>query len=102
MTLYLVLQGKYDGECNSRMSSKRMVALNTEDEEDLGEIQRFYSQAEDRNAWGLGNERDGWWRILEAYECVEPTEELHENKFPVAYALSEEQFSKIVREANNG
>lgn len=104
MTLYLVLQGKYDPEkpVATNMTSKRMVAIDTDDEEDLGDIQWFYSPVEDKNVWGLGNEEAGWWKIIEAYECIEPTMELHENKFPVAYSLSESEFSEIIKEANNG
>lgn len=97
MTLYLVLEGKTDG---THQSSRRMVAVETDDEEDLGEIQ--FVPDDGNGSWALGNEMDGWWRIVEAYECVEPTEELHENRFPVAYALSDDEFSKIVKEANNG
>lgn len=102
MTLYLVLEGKVGPDNVTHLTTKRMVALNTDYKDDVGDIQQRYSPSEGKNFWGLGNEKDGWWRILEAYECIEPTEELHENKFPVAYVLSEEQFSSIVKEAKNG
>lgn len=99
MTLYLVLEGKVDPDKVPHLTSKRIVAFNTDD---IGDVKLCYSPSEGKNFWGLGNEKDGWWRIIDAYECIEPTDELHENKFPVAFHLSEEEFSDIVKEANNG
>lgn len=99
MTLYLVLEWKVGPDNVTHLTSKRIVAFNTDD---IGDIQQCYSPSEGKNFWGLGNEKDGWWRIIDAYECIEPTDELHENKFPVAFHLSDEEFSDIVKEANNG
>lgn len=99
MDILLILQGKYNGETVTNCTSKRIVPIDLNNESELGDIGRFVD--EDGNmCWGLGNEEDGYWKILEAYEMTEPTVELHEDKYPVSFLLDEGQFSEIVAEAN--
>lgn len=104
MILSLVLQGFHapNVAATSRDSvdARRLVAVDLGLEEERKDIQRFRDEATGTMQWGLGTVGRGWWRILEAYEHFDPTEELHEEKYPVAYRLSEEQFSDIVEEAN--
>jgi hypothetical protein len=101
MILFFVLQGKYDpeGKKDVHCTSCRLVSVDLSIEEERGDIQLFTSE-DGKVHWGLGNEETGWWVIKEAYEFFEPTEELHEGKYPVSYRLTEEEFSEIVKEAN--
>lgn len=101
MILFLVLQGKYDpeGKKDIHCTSRRLVSVDLSIEEERGDIQLFTSE-DGKDNWGLGNEETGWWRIKEAYTFVEPTLELHEDKYPVSYWIPEEGFDEILKEAN--
>ena len=102
MIVQLVLQGKYspEGKLVSHENARRIVPIALDTEEERGEIQWFYDAETGRNVWGLGNEEDGWWKIMECFECMDPTVELHEGKYPVGYYLTDEEFDEIVRMAN--
>ena len=101
MIVGLILQDKIssDGKTTTHCTSRRFVPVSLSIEEELGDIQ-WITDEKGENCWGLGNEETGWWKIIEAYEMMNPTEELHENKFPVSYQLTDHQFSELVREAN--
>lgn len=104
MILSLVLQGFYapnvSAPSRDSVDARRLVPVDLGLEAERREIQRFRDETTGTMQWGLGTAEKGWWRILEAYEHREPTAELHDEKYPVAYRLSEEQFSDIVEEAN--
>lgn len=93
----LVLQGKISpaGE-PLHLTSKRIVSVDLAEESERGDIQWLANE----NCWGLGDEEQGWWKIVDTFEWIEPTEELHEEKYPMAYHLTEEQFSILVSNAN--
>lgn len=101
MILFFVLQGKYDpeGKKDVHCTSRRLVSVDLSVEEERGDIQLFTSE-DGKDHWGLGNEEIGWWRINEAYEFVEPTLELHEDKYPMSMAISDVALEEIVKEAN--
>lgn len=104
MILSLVLQGFYapnvSAPSNDSVDNRRLVAVDLDLADERREIQRFHDETTGTMQWGLGTVDKGWWRILEAYEHFEPTEELHEDQYPVAYRLTEEEFSKIVEAVN--
>lgn len=104
MILSLVLQGFHapnvSAPSRDSVDSRRLVAVDLDLEEERRDIQRFHDESTGTMQWGIGTAEKGWWRILEAYEHLDPTEELHEEKYPVAYRLTEEEFSEIVEEAN--
>ena len=39
---------------------------------------------------------DGYWKIERVFEMVEPRVELHEDKFPISYELTLEQFRELM------
>ena len=39
---------------------------------------------------------DGYWKIERVFEMVEPRMELHEDKFPISYELTLEQFRELM------
>ncbi len=100
--LTLLLDGKFspEGRPVADGCHRRIVTVDPAVESELGDIQWFYDAYSNTERWGLGNELDGWWAIVDHFECQEPTEYLHEDKYPVAYGLSDAEFSRIVKEAN--
>lgn len=104
MILSLVLQGFYTPNVcvpfRDSPEARRLVAVDLSLEEERKDIQRFRDASTNTMQWGLGNADNGWHRILEAYEHFDPTEELHDEKYPVAYRLTEEEFTDIIEEAN--
>jgi len=98
----LILEGHYspDGRLIDHIHSRRRVTVDLENEDERGDIQWFFNTDTGENCWGLGNEEIGWWKIVETFEIIEPNEEVHENKYPVAYHLDESGFSRLVAEAN--
>ena len=101
--LTLVLDGKFgpDGKPVSAGCHRRVVTIDPYDESELGDVQWFFDAYSNTNRWGLGNENDGWWAIVDHFEAQEPTEHLHEDKYPVAYGLSDDEFSRLVKEYNS-
>lgn len=104
MILSLVLQGFHvPNVCvpfRNSEEARRLVAVDLDLEEERRDIQRFRDASTDTMQWGLGNAENGWSRIIEAYEHFDPTEELHDGRYPVAYKLTEEEFAQIIEEAN--
>jgi len=98
--LFLELSGKYKGEVGdievTNMTSRRMVAVDLENEEEWGDINSFWDG--EGLSLGLGNDEDGYWKIVRAFEIMEPTEELHEDKYPVSYELSLDQLAELMDE----
>lgn len=43
-----------------------------------------------------GNDVNGYWKIERVFEMVEPRVELHEDKFPISYELTLEQFRELM------
>ena len=99
MNMIIVLQGKIspDGTV-SNLTSRRLVPVDLGNENELGDIQRIVDE-NGKNCWGLGDEGNGWWKIVDVFEMMDPTEELHENKYPVSFHLDEKQFSALVSKA---
>lgn len=97
--LYLELCGKYIGEGDaaevSHLTSRRIVAVDLEDEDDSGEINVFVDERGEL-CYGLGNDEEGYWKIVRVFEIQEPAHELHEGRFPVAYELTREQFADLM------
>ena len=96
--LLLELCGKYPGEEGlhvvTHSCARRMVTVDLEDEDDWGDVNWFWTGTE--MAWGLGNYVDGYWKIERAFEMMEPSAELHESKFPVAYELTMDQLRELM------
>lgn len=100
MDVMVVLQGKIspDGTA-SNLTSRRLVPVDLENESELGDIQWIVDE-NGKNCWGLGDEENGWWKIVDVFEMMDPAEELHENTYPVSFHLDEEQFSALVSKAS--
>jgi len=71
-----------------------MVSVDLEDEDDWGDVNKFWDGEE--MVWGLGNDLDGYWKVVRAFEMIEPRVELHEAKFPVAYELTFDQLAALM------
>ena len=99
ITLALVLQGKYDAEGNlqSHGTARRVVTVDLSDESQWGDIGWFMTP-DGVDHLGLGNEEDGWWLIVEAFEFIEPEVDLHEGKYPVGYFLTDNDLSEVLEE----
>jgi hypothetical protein len=95
-----MLSGKLspDGKV-SNLTSRRLVPVDTSIESELGDIQWIVDE-NGKNCWGLGDEKKGWWKIVDAFEMMEPTVELHEDKYPVSFHIDEDQFAALVAEFN--
>lgn len=97
--IILILQGKYShGELVSHATSRRMVSIALDNKKEVSDVRKFACN-DGQIRWGIGNE-EGWWLIDEAFECMEPTQELHEGKHPVSFALTPEQFNEIMEGIN--
>jgi len=96
-TITLVLQGRFsaDGNLISHGNTKRIVSVDMDKEDEVSDIRQFLNKEDGQVHWGIVAENSGFWMIYDAFEWIEPTTELHENKYPVAYHLTEEQFSEI-------
>ena len=97
--LLLELCGKYPVEAGlqlaTHLAARRIVTVDLEDEDDWGEVNTFWTGTE--MALGLGNDVDGYWKIERAFEMMEPSAELHESKFPVAYELTMDQLRELMK-----
>ena len=96
--LLLELCGKYPGGEEAGIvthrDSRRIVTIDLEDEDDWGDVNWFWTGTE--MAWGLGDDVNGYWKIERVFEMVEPRVELHEDKFPISYELTLEQFRVLM------
>ena len=96
--LLLELCGKYPGGTGPQpvmhLAARRMVVVDLEDEDDWGDVNVFWTGTE--TAWGLGDDVDGYWKIVRAFEMMEPHDELHESRFPVAYELTIAQLRELM------
>ena len=103
MIVQLVLQGRYsaNGELFANGNSRRIVPVDLDIKEEREDIKKFFCKDENREVWGLAD-GDMWWYIVAAFEVIEPTLELHANKYPVSYAVLEGEFDEIMKEATNG
>jgi len=97
MIVELMLLGKYGLGAVTHLTSRRTVSVDLDKAEELSDIGQF--DLGGGRAWGLGNERDGWWRIVGAFEVIEPTQELHEGKYPVCFELSYSAFGECIKDA---
>lgn len=104
MLILLVLQGKFTPEgkieSSDTATSRRIVSVDIDNEDELGDIQHFFCADTEEEAWGLGTEEIGWWRIVEAYEIQESTMELHGDKYPVSHLMSMDRFEEVIKSAN--
>ena len=95
----IVLQGKISPDgVSSNITSRRLVPVDLGNESELGDIQRIVDD-KGEICWGLGDDENGWWKIVDVFEMMEPNEELHENKYPVSFHLDESEFSDLVSDA---
>jgi len=96
--LLMELCGKYPGEEGpdvvTHLTSRRMVSVDLENDDDWGDLNTFWDGEE--MAWGLGNDVDGYWKIVRVFELVEPQIEMHEDKFPMAYELTFDQLVELM------
>lgn len=96
--LLLELCGKYPGEegpdAVTHLTSRRMVSVDLEDEDDWGDLNTFWDG--EAMAWGLGNDVDGYWKIIRVFEMIDPRIEMHEGGFPVAYELTFDQLEALM------
>lgn len=98
MLIALILQGKFtsEGKPDSHFTSKRMVIVDLDKKSEARDIQKFLSKEDNQEHWGLIAKDLGWWLIIEAYELIEPNQDLHEDKYDVAFYLTKEQFEKLL------
>lgn len=100
MVLWLVLMGKYAGDSVTHRTSRRLVSVDLDKKEELADIGRFYCpDCEQLQSWGLGNAESGFWRIVEAYEVVDPVDALHEDKYPMSSYLEEWELDDLIEAA---
>ena len=96
--LLLELCGKYPGEEETHvvthLCARRMVTVDLEDEDAWGDVNVFWTGTE--MALGLGNDVDGYCKIVRAFEMVEPHAELYGSKFPVAYELTMAELRELM------
>jgi len=98
--LLLELCGKYRDEAGelrvTHLTSRRIVTVDLSDENDWGDVNSFWDGRD--MSLGLGDDEHGYWKIIRAFEIIEPTMDLHEEKFPVSYELSLEKLSELIGE----
>ena len=73
MILFLVLEGKYGCGGATHLTSRRLVSVDTDNPRELADLQRRRTDS-GAVGWGLGSDKDGWWRVVDAYWLVEPTQ----------------------------
>lgn len=97
----IILDGKFDAE-GKRVdvsAPRRAMHIDLEIAEERGNIQSFFSEELGGDLYlGFGNAENGWWRIVEAFENVEPTVELLDDQFPFAFHIDEKDLVKMVEE----
>ena len=97
----LVLDGKFDAE-GKRVdvsAPRRVVNIDLDVAEERGNVQSFFSEELGGDLYlGFGNAENGWWRIVEAFENVEPTVELLDGQFPFAFRIEEKDLVRIIEE----
>lgn len=97
----LVLDGKFDAE-GKRVdvsAPRRTVSIDLNVAEERGNVQSFFSEELGGDLYlGFGNAEKGWWRIVEAFENVEPTVELLDGQFPFAFHIEEKDLVRIIEE----
>lgn len=99
--ILLILEGRYeiDRKC-THCHSRRAVSVDLDNKHEREDVQRFLDPDTGCFVWGFGSVKGGWWKIVDAFEMIEPNEDVHENKYPVSFHLDKEQFAEIIREAN--
>lgn len=97
MIVELVLCGKYKPGAATHLTSRRTVSVDLDKAEELSDVGQF--DLGGVKTCGLGNERDGWWRIVGAFEVIEPTQELHEGKYPVCFELADYALDECIKDA---
>ena len=100
MLLFLVLEGKYtpSGSFVTNCTSRRLVSVNLANREELADLGRFRTDT-GAVCWGLGDVNNGWWRVVEAFEFIEPTEALHEKRYRIATYLDDHDIADVVKTA---
>ena len=101
MIVQLVLQGRHSKDGLTHATARRIVPVALDIPEERKHVGKFFCEEEGRHVWGLGD-GDAWWRIVEAFEVMDPTIELHEHKFPVSYALTESEMEAMIEEVSYG
>ena len=65
----------------------RLLTLDLDDSDDWGDVE--VGKNEDGEVFAeVGMDEDSRWAIVAAWECVPPTEELHQGKYPMARKIT--------------
>lgn len=93
----LELGEKYheDGMVTNRVA-RRLVCVDLSVADEIGNLNQAYDWGRGENFLGFGDEVSGYWRVERVFEYVEPTEKLHEGRFPVWYELTIPQFEQML------
>lgn len=104
MIIQLVLQGRYskDGEPFTHMNVRRIVPVAIDIKDELKDVKKFFCKDENRDVWGLEDDEGMFWRIVEAFEVMEPELFIHGNKYPVSFELTDDGFEETIKEYKDG
>ena len=70
-----------------REEPNRLLTLDLDDSDDWGDVE--VGKNEDGEVFAeVGIDEDSRWAIVAAWECVPPTEELHQGKYPMARKIT--------------
>ena len=78
---------------------QRMVMVDINRAEDRGQFAKDVYGDYDDSVW-FGDDELGYWKVEKAFEFIEPTEELHEERFPVSFELSLYELMDMVIESS--
>lgn len=96
MLVCLVLAELYDAGGQMRLGENhRLVSVDLDRSEERRYLRRFRTKA-GAVCWGLTCEDGSWWRVEEAFELREPTSELHDGKYPVAFHMDDDLLAEAV------
>ena len=75
----------------------RLLTLDLNDADDWGDVE--VGKNEDGEVFAeVGIDEDSRWAIAAAWECVPPTEELHQGKYPMARKITLAELHDLVME----
>ena len=99
--IWLILGEKRNcfGDLEPSYDVNHLVAVDLENEDEWGDINSVCVDGQMR--LGLGNDVDGYWMIERAFEIVEPTLELHEEKYPFSFEISLDYLGMMIEDRVN-
>ena len=80
----------------TNLAARRLVCVDLGVADEIGNLNQAYDWGRGEDFLGFGDDVGGYWRLERVFEYVEPTEELHEGRFPFWCELSILQFEEIL------